>query len=61
MLRDVTKRLTVQGNEDCMEVFRRLQKIYKEYRDKGYSMEEVHWMICSGANQCVLTEVLAIE
>lgn len=53
-----THRLTFQGNADLAENQRQINKIYTAWRDKGYSMEEVYYMISTAAHECVMKEAL---
>jgi hypothetical protein len=53
-----TQRLTPQGNADLAENQRQIDKIYNMWRDKGYSMEEVYYMISTAAHECVMSEAL---
>ena len=53
-----THRLTVQGNADLAENHRQIELIYNAWRDKGYSMEEVYYMISTAAHECVMCEAL---
>ena len=54
-----THRLTPQGNADLAENQRQIDKIYNMWRDKGYSMEEVYYMISTAAHECVMVEALS--
>ncbi len=56
MLRNEKKRLTLQGNEDLHNINQKLSPIYAEYRAKGYSIEEVFYMLVSATNSIVLEE-----
>lgn len=59
MLRDPnTKRLTLEGNSDLAENQRQIDKIYNMWREKGYSMEEVYYMISTAAHECIMSEAL---
>ena len=53
-----TKRLTLEGNADLAENQRQIDLIYNAWREKGYSMEEVHYMISTAAHECVMNEAL---
>ena len=53
-----TKRLTPEGNTDLAENQRQIKEIYNTWRDKGYSMEEVYYMISTAAHECVIHEAL---
>ena len=53
-----THRLTAEGNADLIENQKEIQKIYQYWRNKGYSIEEVFYMISTAAHQCVLNEAL---
>lgn len=54
-----THRLTAQGNADLAENQRQINLIYNAWRDKGYSMEEVYYMISTAAHECVMSEALS--
>lgn len=56
MLRNENNRLTPEGNQALHENQRQIQEIYNTWRDKGFSMEEVFYMIATAAHQCVLDE-----
>lgn len=59
MLRnETTHRLTEQGNKDLSENQRMIDGVYNYWRDKGYSVEEVFYMITTAAHECVLSESL---
>ena len=58
MLRNENNRLTPEGNQALHKNYRCIQEIYNEWRDKGYSMEEVFYMITTAAHECVLNEAL---
>lgn len=59
MLRNqTTHRLTVEGNQHLAENSKKIREIYRYWRDKGYSIEEVFYIICSAANMCVHEEAL---
>ena len=53
-----THRLTLEGNADLAENQRQINEIYNTWRDKGYSMEEVYYMISTAAHECVMNEAL---
>ena len=53
-----TKRLTLEGNADLAENQNQITQIYNKWRDKGYSIEEVYYMISTAAHECVLSEAL---
>ena len=58
MLRNEKNRLTPESNLDLAENQRQIQEIYNQWRDKGYSVEEVYYMISTAAHECVLDEAL---
>ena len=58
MLRNENNRLTLEGNEALMKNQKQIQEIYNEWRDKGFSVEEVFYMITTAAHECVLNEAL---
>lgn len=53
-----THRLTARGNADLAENQRKIQEIYNHWREQGYSIEEVYYMISTAAHECVLDESL---
>lgn len=56
MLRNEKNRFTPESNLDLAENQRQIQEIYNQWRDKGYSVEEVYYMISTAAHKCVLDE-----
>lgn len=54
-----THRLTLQGNADLRENQHKIDEIYNYWRDKGYSIEEVCYMISTAAHACATREALA--
>lgn len=58
-LRNHNHRLTPEGSLDLVENQRQIQQIYNQWRDKGYSIEEVFYMISMAAHECALDEALA--
>lgn len=59
MLRNEKNRLTPEANTDLIENQRQISKIYNQWRDKGYSIEEVYYMISTAAHECVLDEAIS--
>lgn len=57
-LRNEKNRLTSEANTDLAENQRQIRVIYNQWRDKGYSIEEVYYMISTAAHQCILEEAL---
>ena len=47
-----THRLTIEGNAALIENQKEIQKIYQHWRNKGYSVEEVFYMISTAAHEC---------
>lgn len=58
MLRNENNRLTPEGNEALIKNQKQIQEIYNGWRDKGFSVEEVFYMITTAAHECVLNEAL---
>lgn len=58
MLRNENNRLTPEGNQALRENQKQIQEIYNKWRDEGYSIEEVFYMITTAAHECVLNEAL---
>ena len=58
MLRNENNRLTPEGNQALRENQKQIQEIYNKWRDEGYSIEEVFYMITTAAHDCVLNEAL---
>ena len=52
----VTNKLTFEGNKDCIDNLNKIREIYNHWRDKGYSIEETFYLICSAANSLVMEE-----
>lgn len=59
MLRNESNRLTPEGNQALNDNLRQIQEIYNKWRDKGFSVEEVFYMITTAAHECVLNESLS--
>lgn len=54
-----TNRLTEQGNSDLHKNQQQISAIYNQWRDAGYSMEEVFYMITTAAHECILDESIS--
>ena len=59
MLRNESNRLTPEGNQALNDNLRQIQEIYNKWRDEGFSVEEVFYMITTAAHQCVLNESIS--
>lgn len=59
MLRNENNKLTPEGNQALNENLKQVQEIYNKWRDKGFSVEEVFYMITTAAHECVLNESLS--
>lgn len=51
-----TGKITFDGNKDCIDNLGKVREIYNFWRDKGYSIEETFYLICSAANSLVMEE-----
>ena len=59
MLRNENNRLTPEGNQALNDNLKQIREIYDKWRDKGFSVEEVFYMITTAAHECVLNESLS--
>lgn len=59
MLRNENNRLTPEGNQALNENLKQIREIYNKWRDEGFSVEEVFYMITTAAHQCVLNESIS--
>ena len=53
-----THKLTESGQNDLMDNLSKIQELYDHWRNEGYSMEEVFYMICTAAHTCTLNEAI---
>lgn len=59
MLRNENNRLTPEGNQALNDNLKQIREIYDKWRDNGFSVEEVFYMITTAAHECVLNESLS--
>lgn len=59
MLRNESNRLTPEGNQALNDNLKQIREIYDKWRYKGFSVEEVFYMITTAAHECVLNESLS--